>query len=220
MSTLVYGTQESERLSASHLLARRRAETEQQRAYAGLESARRAAGVARIVMGVHLVSLEESEGWKGRTGAKSFRRFLLEEGIEPRAAHQYMTVARAFVLEHGVSPEAIALVGMRVLVDAAQYLQHDDPANCVESNVDDIVALVCSMPAAEAHEALHERYSKPDVEPKVARHSKPVYRILGDVEALPLEQKAELYRALRAGPVRSPVTEVESANDIPATTKA
>ena len=144
----VYATEESERLSVSHHMARRRAESAQQRAYSGLEAARRAAGVARIVMGVHLVSLHDSDGWQGRTGAKSFRRFLLEDGIEPKAAHQYMTVARAFVLEHGVSPEAIALVGMRVLVDAAQYLRPDDPMNQVESNVDDIVALVTSMPSA------------------------------------------------------------------------
>jgi hypothetical protein len=220
MSAAVYASHESERLSATRLLARRRAETEQQRAYAGLEAARRAAGVARIVMGVHLVSLQESEGWQGRTGAKSFRRFLLEEGMEPRAAFQYMTVARAFVLEHGVSPEAIALVGMRVLVDAAQYLHSDDPAAGLESNVDDIVSLVRSLPAAEAHAALRERYSPTDPEPKTGpRLSKPVSKILGELDSLTHDERAELYQVLRATPAHVP-KEAESANDISDTTKA
>lgn len=215
----VYATEESERLSASHHRARRLAESAQQRAYSGLEAARRAAGVARIVMGVHLVSLHDSDGWRGRTGAKSFRRFLLEEGIEPKAANQYMTVARTFVLEYGVSPEAIALVGMRVLVDAAQYLRPDDPMNQVESNVDDIVALVTSMPSAEAHEALKERFALDRAEPKSQRLSKPVYRILNSVDELTHDQRAELYQVLRAGtPGRA--GEVKSSKDIYETTKA
>lgn len=215
----VYATEESERLSASHHMARRRAESAQQRAYSGLEAARRAAGVARIVMGVHLVSLHDSDGWQGRTGAKSFRRFLLEEGIEPKAAHQYMTVARAFVLEHGVSPEAIALVGMRVLVDAAQYLRPDDPMSQVDGNVDDIVALVTAMPSAEAHEALKERFASDRIEPKPQRLSKPVYRILNSVDELTHDQRAELYQALRAGPPGR-AGEVKSSKAISETTKA
>lgn len=193
---------DAERLSASHHRARRRADSEQQRAYVGLESARRAAGVARIVMGVYLVSLHDSEGWRGRTGAKSFRRFLLEDGIEPKAAYQYMTVARAFVLEHGVSPEAIALVGMRVLVAAAPYLRADDPLAGVASNVDDIVALVTAMPAAEAHQALQDQYGLPSTAGDAPRLSRPVYSILNKVDTLTHDQRAELYQVLRAGPNR------------------
>jgi hypothetical protein len=215
----MYATEESERLSADHHLSRRVAEAANQRAYSGLELARRAAGVARIVMGVHLVSLHDSEGWRGRTGAKSFRRFLLEEGIEPKAAYQYMAVARAFVLEHGVAPEAIALVGMRVLVDATQYLRPDDPMNQVESNVDEIVGLVTSMPSAEAHEALKERFALERAEPAPARLSKPVFRILNSVDELTHDQRAELYQALRAGPPGR-AGAAKSANDISETNKA
>jgi hypothetical protein len=214
-----YYTEESERLSARHHMARRRVETEAQRAYAGLESARFAAGVARIVQGVHLVSLHDSGGWKGRTGAKSFRRFLLEGGIEPKAAHQYMTVAKAFVLEHAVSPEAIALVGMRVLVAAAPHLRGDDPAAGVESNVDDIVALVTTLPAAEAHVALTERFGAAGEEETPAeRLSRPVHRILNEVDTLTHDQRAELYQRLRATPART--QQSKSAIDIPETTKA
>lgn len=198
-----YSTLESELLSSDHHRERRRAELAQQRAYTGLDAARRAAGVARLVMGVHLVGLHDSEGWRGRTGAKSFRRFLLEDGIEPKAAHQYMTVARAFVLEHGVSPESIALVGMRVLVDAARYLRHDDPAQGIESNVSDIVAIVTSLPSAEAHQALLELFSSPSAAPVDARLSRPVYRILNAVDGLTLEQRSELYQVLRTGTAAS-----------------
>lgn len=207
-----FSSAETERLSARHHMARRRAETEQQRSYAGLDAARRAAGVARLVMGVHLVSLHETDGWRGRTGAVSFRRFLLEEGVEPKAAHQYMTVARAFVLEHGVSPEAIATVGMRVLVDATQYLRADDPLNGIESNVDEVVELVSSMPAAEARLALQERFAADRAEPKAQRLSRPVYQILGLVDGLAHEQRAELYQALRAGPTTPARSVLSSAS--------
>lgn len=217
--TTIY-TEESERLSASHRLARRRLEVESQRAYTGLEAARRAAGVARIVMGVHLVSLHDTGGWKGRTGAKSFRRFLIEEGVEPKAAHQYMVVARAFVLEHAVSPEAIALVGMRVLAAAAAHLRADDPLAGIESNVEDIVALVTTLPAAEAKVELIERYGAVTTdEEKTERLSRPVNRILNDVDTLTHDQRAELYQRLRATPVKPPAHS-QSANDVSQIAKA
>lgn len=209
---------DAERLSASHHRSRLRASQEQQRAYAGLESARRAAGVARIVMGVYLVSLHDSEGWRGRTGAKSFRRFLLEDGIEPKAAYQYMTVAREFVLEHGVPPETIALVGMRVLVDAAAYLRADDPLSGTSSNVEDVVALVTALPAAEAREALRDRYGAPNTVVESRRLSRPVYSILNQVDTLTHDQRAELYQVLRAGPAGQ--TTATAAIETPVPTEA
>lgn len=210
---------ESERLSARHHLVRRRVETEAQRAYAGLHSARFAAGVARLVQGVHLVSLHDSGGWRGRTGAKSFRRFLLEEGVEPKAAHQYMAVARAFVLEHAVSPEAIAMVSMRVLVAAAPLLKAEDLTNGVRSNVEDIVALVARLPAAEAYEALTDRFGAQDKEQSSAeRLSRPVHRILNEVDTLTHDQRAELYQRLRAQPAKT--EQSKSAIEISATSEA
>lgn len=215
-----FSSPDAERMSSSHHLERRRADVAQQRAYSGLSSARRAVGVARLVMGVHLVSLHDSEGWRGRTGAKSFRRFLLEEGIEPKAAHQYMVAARAFVLDYGVAPEVIALVGMRVLVDAVRYLRPEDPERGVESNVDEVVSIVTSLPSAEAHEALRERFPLEPTVLQASRLSQPVYRILNAVDGLTLDQRSELYQVLRAGPSPGAPSEVKSSIEISPATKA
>lgn len=189
-----------EQLSAAHHRARARIDVEQQRAYTALEEARRASGVARIVMGVHLVSLHDSEGWRGRTGAKSFRRFLQEECIEPTAAYQYMDVARAFVLEHGVAPARIALVSMRVLKAAIPFLKQDDPLQGLNSNVDEVIDVITSLPSAEAQEALKEEFSpRADIEATKPRMSSSVSRILSHVDGLTFDQRSELYQALRAG---------------------
>lgn len=164
----------------------------EQQAYEGLGAARRANGLARIAMGVHLHTLQESGGWRGRTGAQSFRRFLIEEGLEPRAAFQYMTVARAFVVEHGVEPTRIAGVGMRVLTDAAKHLTAD--------NVNDVVELVENLPAAEALDLIRQRYEHSAVAEDVrtaAKTSTPVSAILHSVEGLTFDGRAELYRALK-----------------------
>jgi hypothetical protein len=196
------------RISSRHLREQRRAEERQQRAYEGLEAARRAAGVARIVMGLHLVTLLDTDGWQGRTGAKSFRRFLQEEGIEPKAAFQYMAVARAFLLGHAVPPERIALVSMRVLVVAAQYLKSDEESEDGQGNVEDIIALVTSMPSAEAHEALRERFELNQAATEAqakARVSTPVARILDSVDHLTHDGRAELFMALRVGAAAKPV---------------
>lgn len=188
------------RISSRHFRERRRAEERQQKAYDGLEAARRAAGVARIVMGLHLVTLLDTDGWQGRSGAKSFRRFLQEEGIEPKAAFQYMTVARSFLLGHAVAPERIAMVSMRVLVTASQYLKSEEESADGEGNVEDIIALVTSMPSAEAQEALRERFelnhAAQEAQAK-ARVSKPVARILDSVDHLTHDGRAELFMALR-----------------------
>ena len=201
----VVSGEDAERLSARHHLARRRTKDEQQLAYEGVQSARRAAGVARITMGVFLVALHDGEGWRGRTGAQSFRRFLQEDGIEPPAAYQYMKVARAFVLEHAVAPGRIALAGMRALVDAAQYLRHYDPENGVESNVDEVVGIVTTLPPAEARCELKERFASRLMDkPQKPGRSTPVARILNHVDLLTHEERAELYAALRAGPEQRP----------------
>ena len=179
------------------------AEMDQTRAYDGLNACRRAAGVARIVMGVHLARLHDNEGWRGRTGAQSFRRFLQEEGIEPKAAYQYITVARSFVLEHQVDPKQIALVGMRTLVAAAPYLRGACLVDGSVGNVDEIVALVTSLPPAEAQETIRERFGLQPSEER-PRISAPVTQILGRVDDLTLEQRSELFSKLRFGSIRMP----------------
>lgn len=177
----------------------------QARAYDGLNACRHAVGVSRLVMGVHLATLMDTDGWVGRSGAKSFRRFLQEEGIEPRAAYQYMAVARDFIMNHQVDPRGqIAMVGMRVLADALPYLKGvvgdaDNP-----SNVDDVLAVVTSLPPAEARAALLERFGPPEApadSPTKARISAPVTQILGRVDGLTHDQRTELFTTLRlSGP--------------------
>lgn len=195
------------RLSARHHRELSRIEAKQQIAYNGLNTARRAAGIARIVIGLHLVTLQDTDGWQGRTGGKSFRRFLLEEGIEPKAAFQYMTVARAFLLDHAVSPDRIATVGMRVLVIASRHLRQADESEGIESNADEIVSIVTSLPSAEALELLRERFdlNEEAVENmQKARVSTPVASILNSVDGLTHDGRAELYQALRFTPAPAP----------------
>ena len=182
-------------------------EARQQHAYDMLDAARRAQGVARIIMGLHLATIQDTEGWKGRSGASSFRRFLLEEGLEPTAAYQYMTVARAFLLDHSVLPDRIALVSMRTLVLAAKYLTPTTEAD--ESNVDMVIAIITTMPAAEALQSLKERYELNEEAQEAAerpRISRAVTSILTKVEDLTIDARAELYQALRCGPKGSQVS--------------
>jgi hypothetical protein len=189
-----------ERISTRHHREQTRTRSKQQQAYEGLNAARHAQGVARIVMGLHLATLQDTEGWRGRTGAKSFRRFLMEEGIEPKAAYMYMAVARVFLLDHAVSPDRIAMVSMRVLVFASRYLHLEDEAAGTEANTDDVVSIVTSMPSAEAVQALQERFemnAEAIEQAAKPRFSKPVANILSIVDGLTHEGRAELYQALR-----------------------
>lgn len=158
-------------------------------AYRQLQNDRVMMGVGRLSMGVNLVVLLDGDGWRGRTGAKSFRRFLIEEGIEPRAAYQYMEVARAFIIEHGVDPRRIALVSMRLLVHATKFLTVD--------TVEDVVNMLSSLPATEAKCALGETF---DIAFAAADKSKPpplspsVYKALGILDTLTFEERSEFYR--------------------------
>jgi hypothetical protein len=176
-------------------------EQRQEGAYLALGRARRAAGLARLSMGLQLVILHDTDGWQGKTGAVSFRRFLQEEGIEPTSAYQYMEVARAFILNHLVDPSRIALVSMRVLVAASRYLR---PAKAgEESNAEEVVSLVTALPPAEAQEALRERFELNEngkAAVKKQRISTPVAAILGRVDGLTHEGRSELMTVLRLAP--------------------
>jgi len=198
-----FANEDAGRLSARHRRDLIDGDMKQQAAYEGLESARLAMGVSRIVIGLHLATLQDTNGWQGRSGAKSFRRFLIEEGMEPTAAYQYMIVARAFLLDHAVAPERIAMVSMRVLVIASRYLCMEDESKGIESNVDEIVSIVKSMPSAEALQSLQDRFELNEAattsldRPKLSR---PVVSILNSVEGLTHDGRAELYQALRFKP--------------------
>lgn len=182
-------------------------EERQQAAYVDLAKARRAAGLSRLSIGLQLVILLDTDGWQGRTGASSFRRFLQEEGIEPTSAYQYMEVARAFILNHMVDPSRIAMVSMRVLVSASRYLcAASGPEG--ESNVEEVLAVVTSLPPAEALEALREQFEMNEQGKGAAakqRVSKPVAAILGRVDGLTHEGRSELMSALRLAMPQPPV---------------
>lgn len=148
-------------------------------------------GVSRLSMGVNLAILFDSGGWRGRTGAKSFRRFLIEEGIEPKAATQYIQVARAFIIGHKVDPRRIALVSMRLLVQAAKYL--------TPATVDEVVNVLSQLPAAEAKCALEESFGAvpTQLDPtKPLPLSPAVHKALHALEEMTFEERSDFYRAV------------------------
>lgn len=169
-------------------------------AYVGVGMAKHLIGMGRLYLGLHLLSLQASGEWRGRSGASSFRRFILEEGLEPVAVYQYMAVAKAFVVEGGVAPERIAKASFRVMAEAAKYLVAPSVDGDEPGNVEEIVSIVTSLPSAEAYEALRERFepTAESLRKALANHrSRPVSNILGEVDKLTHEQRAELYAALR-----------------------
>ena len=149
-------------------------------------------GMQKLRLGALLCVLEQSGEWEGRTNATSFRRFLIEEGIEPKAARQYMAVAERFVLGLQLPLEElrkIAPVSMRVLVEAAKVASPD--------NWEQIVDIVTSMPRPEALQTLQQYFACPDDTLLKKDYSKPVASILDRVGELTLDDKALLFQKLR-----------------------
>jgi hypothetical protein len=168
--------------------------------YESFQAARRANGIARIMMGMHLVALQCSGSWRGKSSAASFRRFLIEEGLQPIAVQQYMSVAKAFVMEHCVDPRIIGGIPMRVLVEATKYLSFSEVDEQQVSNVDDVLAAISDVPAAEAICVLQESFevvvaSKKDAPKK--HGSAHVSRILSSMDDLTFEDRTVLFTALR-----------------------
>jgi hypothetical protein len=148
-------------------------------------------GMQRIRLGALLCVLEQSGEWEGRSNASSFRRFLIEEGIEPKAAYQYMRVAQTFVLRLQLPLDElrkIASTSMRVLVEAAKVATAD--------NVLQLVDIVSSMPRPEALEMIASHFGEAQSQLPEG-YSKPVASILDRVGELTLDDKALLYQKLR-----------------------
>lgn len=149
-------------------------------------------GFQKIRMGAMLCVLEDTGDWQGRTAALSFRGFLLEEGIHPQAARQYMKVARRFILDLQISSEdllSMSRASMRVLCAAADVAT---PDNLVE-----LVDLVSSLPRPEALEEIRTRFACADADgARAASVSRPVGKILSEVGELTLMQRAELFSRL------------------------
>lgn len=160
-------------------------------AYSSVKRLQTSMGMQRIRLGALLCVLEQSGEWEGRSNASSFRRFLIEEGIEPKAAYQYMRVAEAFVLRLQLPLEElrkIASSSMRVLVAAAKVANTD--------NVLQLVDIVSSMPRPEALETIAQGFGD-EPSPLPDEFSKPVANILDRVGELTLDDKALLYQKLR-----------------------
>lgn len=174
-------------------------------AYLSVLNVRRQIGISRLRLGALLCVLHDSEGWRGKTSAKTFRAFLVEEGIEPKAYFQYMEVARRFVLELQCAKhqlEQLAGASMRALVLASRVVN--------DSNLNEVVDILAFQPRPEAMEALEALRAQQELkdQPGSALHSdgapqerlvrsKPVSKILDQVGDLTMDQKAELFRSLR-----------------------
>jgi len=162
-------------------------------------------GFQKIRLGAMLCVLEESGEWKGRTGAHSFRGFLIEEGIHPQAARQYMKIARKFVLELQTSTQdlhAMSRASMRVLCAAADVATPD--------NQSDLIDIIVSLPKAEALDEIRSRYAMSgDERAQGGSVSKPVGKILSEVGELTQLQRAELFSKLN---MSSPSARVSNAS--------
>src|SRR4051794_29660157 len=149
-------------------------------------------GFQRIRMGTMLCVLEETGDWRGRTDARSFRGFLLEEGIHPQAARQYMKVARKFVLELDIPSQdllAMSRASMRVLCAAADVATRE--------NLAELVSIIANLPRAEALEEMRARFAAGHVAPpESAPLSRQVRKILSEVNELTPMQRAELFGRL------------------------
>jgi hypothetical protein len=159
--------------------------------YTSVKRLQTSMGMQRIRLGALLCVLQQSGEWEGRSNASSFRRFLIEEGIEPKAAYQYMRVADAFVLRLRLPTDELrklAAASMRVLVAAAQVA---NPENALQ-----LVDIVSSMPRPEALETIAQYFGDTPAHLPEG-FSRPVATILDKVGELTLDDKALLYQKLR-----------------------
>lgn len=160
-------------------------------AYSSVKRLQTNMGMQRLRLGALLCLLEQSGEWQGRSNASSFRRFLIEEGLEPKAAYQYMRVAEAFVLRLQLPMEElrkIASSSMRVLSAAAKVA---NPENVLQ-----LVDIASSLPRPEALDTISQEFGDaPSDLP--GGYSRPVASILDRVGELTLDDKALLYQKLR-----------------------
>jgi hypothetical protein len=159
--------------------------------YKALKAAQAASTLTRIQLGAYLCQYRDDEDlWRGKSSATTFRKFIIEEGFEPRAAQLYMEIAQRFVYDLGVSQrmlQSIASCGMTLLRQAARCAD--------KANIDEICAILTTLPKPEARLALEEiaeANNKPSRKEAAERTARPVSRILDSVESLTMEQRTEL----------------------------
>lgn len=167
-------------------------------AYLSVLAAKSDMGMARLRMGALLCVLEESGSWRGKTAASNFRNFMVEEGIEPKSAYQYMQVSRRFVIElQCQEPQLrkLANASMRALVAASKIATRD--------NVDLIIDALSTLPRPEAIEVFEQMAStqapSASTEAPVQRQlqSKPVNKLINGIDDLTMDERSELYQRLR-----------------------
>lgn len=166
-------------------------------AFIALKDVQADLGLSRIQMGAILCALEDTDGWQGKSSAGTFQRFIVEEGIEPKAARQYMQVARKFVFEMQLSfadLRSIAHASMRSLVEASRV--------ATVANLPAVFDILQTLPRPEAIEALRDLAgAAPVAEPTQDRAgrsvSPPVNRIMNALGELTLTDRSTLYALLR-----------------------
>lgn|SRR3990167_5495365 len=172
-------------------------------AYLSVLAAKNDMGMARLRMGALLCVLEESGSWRGKTAASNFRNFMVEEGIEPKSAYQYMQVSRKFVIELKCEEsqlKKLAMSSMRALVAASKI--------ATPENVDLIIDAISTLPRPEAIEVFEEmaatQQSSASIESpaQLQPQSKPVNKLINGIDDLTMDQRSELFQRLRV-PVRT-----------------
>lgn len=167
-------------------------------AYLSVMAAKNDMGMARLRMGALLCVLEESGSWRGKTAASNFRNFMVEEGIEPKSAYQYMQVSRKFVIELKCEEsqlKKLAMSSMRALVAASKI--------ATPENVDLIIDAISTLPRPEAIEVFEEmaatQQSSASIESpaQLQPQSKPVNKLINGIDDLTMDQRSELYQRLR-----------------------
>lgn len=152
-------------------------------------------GMARLELGAILARLSETGAWREVSVNKTFRKFLEEEGIEPKAAQQYMRASTSLVLDLGVEGSdlrRISRASMRALVEAS-YVANSD-------NLHDVLAVLETLSKNDAVEAFKQMaeldpgqtWSPPLARTMAAETSKPVVRVLDKIGDLTEDQKIEL----------------------------
>lgn len=167
-------------------------------AYLSVLAAKNDMGMARLRLGALLCVLEESGSWRGKTAASTFRNFMVEEGIEPKSAYQYMQVSRKFVLELKCEEpqlKKLAMSSMRALVAASKIVTPE--------NLELVIDALATLPRPEAIEVFEEmaaaQLSSASIDPATHERTqlKPVNKLINGIDDLTLDQRSELYRRLR-----------------------
>ncbi|MCZ8255008.1 MAG: hypothetical protein O9327_05010 [Polaromonas sp.] len=222
--------------------------------YQGLAHSRKLISLGRLSLGAQLVDVRDRDLWRGRCSGKTFRAFLLEEGIDPRSACQYMQVVRCFIQTYLFDIHELSGVGVSLLHEASQHLtaleidrlalaspdrtatlkklksadgfgpQPLPPADeDMREAIAEVVLAMQRMAKAEARALLNDRIEAwrhhmglcETSTATASPHAAPVATILGQVDALTLEQRSDLFRLLGRRPAKEQTPASATASPAP-----